>query len=66
MKPSQIVVEKFGGVLETSKLLKIGLGTASRWKHSKTGWIPAKYQRRILTTAKKRGVKIKPEELVDW
>lgn len=60
--PSQVVVQAFGGVRAAARLLNCQASAVSRW--SKTGLVPAVYQRRVLQTAWSRGIDITAHDII--
>jgi hypothetical protein len=60
--PSRLVVHAFGGVRAAARALDCEASAISRW--SKTGLVPASYQRKVLKTAWERGIDITAHDIV--
>ena len=67
--PAAVVIEAFGGVRPTARVLGVSPSTVSRWnspdrnkKH--VGTIPANMHRAIITASKRRRLGITPHHLI--
>lgn len=60
--PSQLVVAAFGGVRPAARLLECEPSTISRW--SKTGLVPASYQKLVLSKAWEHGIDLTAHDIV--
>jgi len=62
MNPAQKVIKKFGGQTALAKLIGKGQSTVQHW--TKSGHIPAKWQKDLLDLAKKQGVSLRAEDFI--
>jgi hypothetical protein len=69
--PAQRVIEAFGGVRKTARLLELNPATVCRWTKPRPpdgrgsgGLIPSDHHRSILDAAKREGVAITAEDLI--
>ena len=64
------VIDRFGGAKVLSEAIDIHVSAIYRWdypkeKHGSEGCIPSFQHKKILAAAKKLGIELKPEELVN-
>lgn len=62
--PAEVVIETFGGVRKTARLLGIDAGAVSRWGSRDGGAVPAKHYLPLLAAAKALRKKLTPNDLV--
>lgn len=62
VRPADIVIQAFGGVTNTARILGRNKGAVSQWK--KTGNIPTKLQPVVLRRAKQMRLKITASEII--
>lgn len=65
--PAEVVIEKCGGVSVVAKLAGVHVSNVHRWTYPKAkggtgGTVPSKKQRAILDGARKRGIKLTPDD----
>lgn len=58
------MIDRFGGVTALSKELGRPTTTVQSWK--RRGVIPARQQPRVLAAARRKGIKLGPEDLIAW
>lgn len=65
--PASLVIERFGGVCELSRLLDLDKSTVSRWQPESSngtrGFIPRKYWGKLLRLAKVKQVPLTLSDL---
>lgn len=62
--PATVVIETFGGVRKTARLLGIDAGAVSRWGSRDGGAVPAKHYLTLIAAAKAMRKKLTPNDLV--
>lgn len=62
MNTAQKIIAKFGGQSALAKLIGKGQSTVQHW--TKTGVIPAKWQKELLIVAEKNGIKLTPSDFI--
>jgi len=63
LTPARFVIDTFGGVSATARLVGRDASTVSRWQ-SKDGIIPSNMHRKILHVAKKKNFDITANDLI--
>ena len=68
VRPADVVIARFGGVIALSRVVGIDKSSVSRWqvspdKKGTGGRIPQKYWTLLLAEAKKRKIKLKLRDL---
>src|SRR5437870_5135302 len=62
MNPAQLIVDKFGGQSALAELIGKGQSTVQYW--TKSGVIPAKWQRDLLRLAREKGIDLTAADFV--
>jgi len=67
--PARTAINQFGGVRPLARTLGVSPSTVCRWdkprsKGGSGGSIPAKYQYRILSLARKRNIRMRASDLI--
>lgn len=62
MKPSEYIIDKFGGAYAMADAIKVPPPTIYRWK--KNGVISAAYQKRVLRAAVKKRLGLTPANII--
>ena len=60
--PANVVIDLFGGVRATARVIKRSPGAVSKWK--KLGFVPSKHHRPLLDAAKAARKRLTPEMLI--
>lgn len=63
LNPAETVIQEFGGVRKTAKILKLYPSTVCRWKTSK-GLIPSAMQTTVLKEAKRLNKNLTTDDIV--
>ena len=61
--PAVVVIETFGGVLETARLLRIRHSAVSHWKR-RDGRVPGKRHKEILALARRMRKRLTADDLI--
>jgi hypothetical protein len=62
ISPAEVVIESFGGIRATARVLHLDPSAVSHWRFS--GRVPGFHLRRILVLAKQHGIEITAEDLI--
>lgn len=62
LTPSQFVIKQFKGIRPLARAVGRSPATIFRWQA--IGYIPTKAQQDVLLAAKRRGLDVKPQDLV--
>lgn len=62
MSSASSIIEKFGGILKAARALEIPASTIQGWKDG--GFIPARRQHHVLTTAMRLGIPLTAEDFI--
>jgi DNA-binding transcriptional regulator YdaS (Cro superfamily) len=62
--PASVVIDTFGGVRKTARLLGLSPGAVSRWQTRDGGAVPGKHHVALLLAAKSARLKLTPNDLV--
>ena len=60
--PVEVCIREFGGVRKLAKALGIDPAAVSRWK--RRGTVPSYIQKKLIQTAKEKGLEISAEDLI--